>query len=209
MNSKLTPPVLAAIASVCGAIVLLGYFIDNPGLHDLRLMFVDWAVILAAVAVVVGALNLARVHWNRVKTSQKGSLDSLVLIVSLLVTLVIVIVFGGPTAPWSMWIYDNILIPVETSLLALLAVILIYTFSRMFSRGITAPMLIFAGVALLTLIGTVSLPNLEIPLLRELRNWITQVWALGGLRGILIGVALGTIATGLRVLLGSDRPYSG
>ena len=172
-------------------------------------MFVDWAVILAAVAVVVGALNLARVHWNRVKTSQKGSLDSLVLIISLLVTLVIVIVFGGPTAPWSMWIYDNILIPVETSLLALLAVILIYTFSRMFSRGITAPMLIFAGVVLLTLIGTVSLPNLEIPLLRELRNWITQVWALGGLRGILIGVALGTIATGLRILLGSDRPYSG
>jgi hypothetical protein len=79
----------------------------------------------------------------------------------------------------------------------------------MFSRGITAPMLIFAGVVLLTLIGSVSLPNLEVPLLHELRNWITQVWALGGLRGILIGVALGTIATGLRILLGSDRPYSG
>jgi hypothetical protein len=209
MKSKVAPPVLAAIASISGGVVLLGYFLDYPGLRDLRTMFVDWAAILAAVALLVGVLNLARVHWKRVKTSQKGSLDSLVLIVSFLVTLVIVIVFGGPTAPWSMWIYNNILIPVETSLLALLAVILIYIFARMFARGITAPMLIFAGVVLFTLVGAVSLPGLEIPLLGDLRDWVTQVWALAGLRGILIGVALGTIATGLRILLGSDRPYSG
>jgi hypothetical protein len=29
------------------------------------------------------------------------------------------------------------------------------------------------------------------------------------MRGIIIGVALGTIATGVRVLAGFDRPYSG
>ena len=209
MKSKVAPPVLAAIASISGVVVLLGYFLDYPGLRDLRTMFVDWAVILAAVALLVGVVNLTRVHWQRVRTSQKGSFNSLVLIISMLVTLVIMIIFGGPTAPWSMWIYNNILIPVETSLLALLAVILIYTFARMFSRDITAPMLIFSAVVLLTLVGAVSLPGLEIPLLSELHDWLTQVWALAGLRGILLGVALGTIATGLRILLGSDRPYSG
>jgi hypothetical protein len=31
---------------------------------------------------------------------------------------------------------------------------------------------------------------------------------MAGARGILLGVALGTVATGLRVLLGIDRPYS-
>jgi hypothetical protein len=41
------------------------------------------------------------------------------------------------------------------------------------------------------------------------RPWITQVLALGGARGILIGVALGTLTTGLRVLFGADRPYGG
>jgi hypothetical protein len=170
---------------------------------------VDWVVILAAVALLIGVLNLARVHWNRVKTSQTGSVYSLVLIVSLLVTLVIIFVFGGPTTPWSMWIYNNILIPVETSLLALLAVILIYAFARMFRRDVSLSTLIFAGVVILALIGAFSIPGLEIPLLRELRAWITQVWALAGVRGILLGVALGTIATGLRLILGSDRPYGG
>jgi hypothetical protein len=31
---------------------------------------------------------------------------------------------------------------------------------------------------------------------------------LAGVRGILLGVALGTIATGLRVLMGAERPYT-
>jgi hypothetical protein len=207
VKNSLRTPILAIIAFASGIIVLLGYFLKLPWLQDLRSMLVDWAVILAALALLIGVLNLTRVHWNRVKTSQKGSVHSLVLIVSLLVTLVIVFVFGGPTAPWSMWIYNNILIPVETSLLALLAVILIYAFARMFHRGVTIPTFIFAGVVVFVLIGAFSLPGLEFPLLRELRAWLTQVWALAGIRGILLGVALGTIATGLRVLLGSDRPY--
>ncbi len=41
----------------------------------------------------------------------------------------------------------------------------------------------------------------------ELRAWWSQVWAAGAARGLLLGVALGATVTGLRVLLGSDRPY--
>jgi hypothetical protein len=200
---------LAGIAIVSGIIVLLGYFIDLPGLHDLRLLLVDWAVILAAVALLVGVLNLMRVHWTRFRSSQKGSANSLVLIISTLVTLIIVGAWGGPTTAGSMWIYNYILVPIETSLLALLAVVLIYAFARMFSRKITIPVVVFAGVALFVLVGAFSLPALDIPLLSDLRTWLTQVWALAGMRGILLGIALGTIATGLRILLGSDRPYGG
>jgi hypothetical protein len=209
MKTSLSTPVLASIAIVSGVIVLLGYFIDLPGLSDLRLLLVDWAVILAAVALLIGVLNLARVHWNRFRTSQKGSANSLVLIISILVTLFIIGIFGGPTTSGSMWIYNYILIPIETSLLALLAVVLIYAFARMFYRQITIPTLVFAGVVLFVLIGAFTLPGFNFPLLTELRTWLIQVWALAGMRGILLGVALGTIATGLRILLGSDRPFGG
>jgi len=40
-----------------------------------------------------------------------------------------------------------------------------------------------------------------------IKDWILDVPALAGARGVLLGVALGTVATGLRVLLGIDRPY--
>ena len=108
-----------------------------------------------------------------------------------------------------MWIYNFILIPIEASLLALLAIVLIYAFARLFQRNVTVPVIIFAGVVLFVLIGAFTLPGLDFPFLNVLRGWITQVWALAGMRGILLGVALGTIATGLRILLGSDRPYGG
>jgi hypothetical protein len=55
----------------------------------------------------------------------------------------------------------------------------------------------------------VPLFTVNLPLIGEIRSWIVSVPALGGARGILLGIALGTIATGLRILMGSDRPYGG
>ena len=56
------------------------------------------------------------------------------------------------------------------------------------------------------LLGQVPLFNLGI--LKNLRDWIVQVWAMAGMRGVLLGVALGITATALRVLIGADRPSS-
>jgi prolyl-tRNA editing enzyme YbaK/EbsC (Cys-tRNA(Pro) deacylase) len=36
-----------------------------------------------------------------------------------------------------------------------------------------------------------------------------EMFSSGGARGLLIGIALGTLLTGLRVLFGVDRPYGG
>jgi hypothetical protein len=41
-----------------------------------------------------------------------------------------------------------------------------------------------------------------------IKDWVMRVPVMAGARGILLGVALGTIATGLRILLGADRPYT-
>jgi hypothetical protein len=93
--------------------------------------------------------------------------------------------------------------------MAVLAVVLVYACARLINRRINAFSLIFILTVLLVLVGSAMLPSGNIPLLYELRNWIAYVWASAGARGILLGVALGIIATGLRVLLGADRPYGG
>jgi uncharacterized membrane protein len=67
----------------------------------------------------------------------------------------------------------------------------------------------FLLTAVLLLFGSATLPFGDIPLFGTLARWVTQVWALGGVRGILIGVALGALTTGLRILFGADRPYGG
>jgi hypothetical protein len=93
--------------------------------------------------------------------------------------------------------------------MALLAVTLTYASIRLLRRRLNLLSVIFLITALLILFGTASLPFLgEVPgLSAVVRPIIAQVFAAAGARGILIGVALGTLATGLRILFGADRPY--
>ena len=208
MKIRLRTPAFAIIAIVVGATVLLGYFIQIPLLQELRAIFLNWALILTAVVLLVGILNLLLVHLKKIRTEEKNAFYSLSLVIALLVTFVIALVFG-PESPWSVFIFDNILLPVETSLVALLAVVLVYALARMFWRGLTLFNLLFAATVVFVLAVPALLSWMSLPLLTELNTWITQVWALAGARAILMGVALGIIATGLRVLIGADRPYEG
>jgi hypothetical protein len=196
---------LAFFAVAFGLIVLLGYFVDVLG--ELSALLLQWAVILAGFALLVGVANLVRVHVFKVREGQGGTLYSIVLLVSFFLAL---LVAGfSPTGGASLFIYNYIQVPIEASLMALLAIILAYAGARLFYRRLNVFTLIFMGTALFVIIGSVSFPLFELPFVRDLRNWIVQVWATAGARGILLGVALGIVATGIRILMGADRPYGG
>jgi hypothetical protein len=99
--------------------------------------------------------------------------------------------------------------------MAVLAVTLVYASIRLFRNRVDAKTIVFLVTALLVLSGTISLPVLlQIPLLGDeilpmVAQIISQVLAAGGARGLLIGIALGALTTGLRILFGADRPYGG
>ena len=202
--------IFAAVAILTAAIVLLGYFIEIPVLVELRAMLVHWAIILAGVAVFVGVANLLAVHWNKIRKKQKGGVYGLLLIASLLLTFLLGLVLG-PDHTTVRLLFEMVVIPVEASLMALLAVTLVYASIRLLRRRTDLMTLIFLVTAVLMLLGMTPLPLLgDIPILSDVvRPIITQVFATAGARGILLGMALGTLTTGLRILLGVDRPYGG
>jgi len=191
-----------------GLVVMLGYFSEKRILVSSREVFLRWAMILAAIALIVGVLNLMQVHMKRISTGEKGANYSAVLLISLVATLVVAGWFG-PTSYLSLWIFNYIQVPVEASLMAILAVVLVSAGARIFSRRLNLFGLVFISTALVMILGTITLPGFSIPGMDWLRNGIAQIPAAAGARGILLGVALGTIATGLRVLMGADRPYGG
>lgn len=200
----------AALAIATGLLVLLGYFVPVGVLLEIRLVLVEWAVILAAVAVLVGVFNLFGVHWNKIRTRQRGGVYSILLIVSLFATFVLGLVPPGPNGDTLQFFLNSIIIPAETSLMALLAVTLIYASASLLQRRLDAMTILFLAVAVLILLASAPLPFGKIPGLSDfILPWITQVFAAAGARGILIGVALGALTTGLRVLFGTDRPYGG
>ncbi|MCC6956935.1 MAG: hypothetical protein IT316_09095 [Anaerolineales bacterium] len=153
-------------------------------------------------------INLFSVHANKVKAGGEQGVFSVILIVSLVLTFVVV-VFFGLTSETSLWIFNYLLLPVESSLVAILAVVLLVTLVRLFSKKLSVFNLIFALTVFFLLAATVIVAWIDIPEIGLLRDWVTQTWSLAGTRAILLGVSLGAIATGLRILLGADRPYEG
>lgn len=204
----------AAVALVVGAFVLLGYFVDIELIESVRLLFMQWAVLLAAAALLMGLVNIVSVHWRKLSLQEEGWIYSAVLILSFFVTLVIALLPPlGPSNPTALFIFNHLQLPIESSLMALLSISLVIAGFRLVQRRRNVFSLIFVGTALFIMIGTapwiVGSQSALFLALSDVRAWITQVWAAGGARGILLGVALGATATGLRVLMGADRPYGG
>ncbi len=205
--------VAAAIAMSAGLIILLGTFLQIPLLAAVRLELINWAVILAGVAVLVGIGNLFSVHFQKIRRREKGAVYSVTLLVAMLGTLFVLLVgrLSGQYEAWMKIAVDTVILPVEASLMALLSVTLVYASVRLLRRRADFMSIVFLGTAALTLLASVSLPVIgEIPILSDwIRPWLTYGPAAGGARGLLIGVALGALTTGLRALFAMDRPYGG
>ena len=169
-------------------------------------------MILVGVAVVVGVFNLSAVHTRKIQRQDKNALYSILLVGALVVTFAAGMydyftgTLGDEQRSWLMILFNSIQVPVERSLMALLAVALVYAAARMLRWRMNGYSALFLGVVLVLLLGTA----MYLPVVSDsLKPFITQVLAVAGVRGLLIGVALGTIATGLRVLLAAERPYGG
>jgi hypothetical protein len=198
----------AIVAIVAGVLVLLGYFFPDL-LGWLQVLLLQWAVIIAAFALILGVLNLFSVHGKKIRTGQPGAGYSIVLLIALVLT-ILVVGITGPTSSWSLWLFNNIQVPVEISLVAILAVVLVYASARLLTRRMTWFTVLFLAVVLIVIVGSAPLFMIgEIGILSSMRSVISNVLSVAGARGLLIGVALGTIATGLRILMGIDRPYGG
>lgn len=221
MKPNFKSPVSVAIAMGFGLVVLLGYIFGTNQAGEttvfglLRDYFLRGAVILAGVALLVGIVNLASVHSNKIKKGESKGY-SFILLAALFITLGVGIfdfsrmyIAGAPNFQWTQWLFTNIQIPVETSLMAVLVVSLTYAAARLFGRRLTVFSAVFLVILIILLLGVIPPLTNMLPFLSDLRAWIIEVPAVGGARGILLGVALGIIATGLRILMGSDRPYRG
>jgi hypothetical protein len=159
------------------------------------------------MTILIGIYNLVAVHMEKIRAGQKGSFYSGVLVFSLIVTFLYGLFFG-PTDVAMRAVVDGIIVPVEASLMAILAVTLIYASTRLLRRRLDAMSVLFLVAAVLFLIAFMPTPFGPIPGDQALAQFM-NVFSSGGARGLLIGIALGTLLTGLRVIFGVDRPYGG
>jgi len=214
LNLKFRALISTAIVIGVGVIVLAGYFL--PAITAVRFILLRAGLVLAAVALLVGIINLVGIHLRKLSSDQSNSGYSLILVIALTITLIVgaadmfqTYMFGKPNFQMIKWVFTYIHLPIETSLMAVTAVSLIYAAAYILRERLNVFSIIFFFVIILVLLTSFSISSNLLPILQSARNWIVGVPALAGGRGLLIGVALGSIATGLRILTGIDRPYGG
>lgn len=206
MRAGFRAPLSTAIAIGFGLLILLGLFIAD--LTDLRNRILNWAVLLAALALLLGLANLFQVHFKKIR-DKETPLYSLVLIVAMGATFAVTLALGSQAAIPN-WIFNFIQVPIETSLMAVLAVSLTLAAARLLRDKSDLMNVVFLITLGILLVGAGPLFGLEIPYFtRTLAPYVNNFLSVGAMRGLLIGVALGTVTTGLRILIGADRPYGG
>ena len=209
MKTFTRAPLIAVIAIASGLIVLLGYFLPSPLLQGLRLVFLGWGVTLLGFASLLGVTNLVLVHLRKMREPQSRNFYSFILVVAFAATLFFGLWYTPADARFQQ-VVASIQVPLETSLMAVLAISLAYASLRLLQRRKNILSIVFVFSALVFLIfgsGVLSYFK-DVPLLADVLTIIEQL-PMAGARGILLGVGLGSLATGLRILLGADRPYSG
>ncbi|MCD4739050.1 MAG: hypothetical protein K8R89_07315 [Anaerolineae bacterium] len=194
-----------AIAILVGVTVLVGGVWPVTPLRELRAILLQWMMVLGAFAFFLAFLNLLRANLARLNRKGRGRFPSLLIVISALGTVILVmweLLWQGSSGVWSQYLVRNFLVPGESALLALTAITLLLSGLRILRVRRDFNSVLFLTVALLLLLKTVPTGGV----LRDLATWVERVLALAGMRGLIIGVALGALLSGLRTLF-VTRPY--
>jgi len=209
------------IAGAAGLIVLIDFASSVGTIDIMARLLVDWAALVAAVALLVGLLSVVISHVMRVLRRRPDWGYSVVLLLAMLAVIVSGTLVGIwddngvskiVTLPRSLVeqpvrdLFRAFYQPLAASFLALLAFFGLSAALRALRRRI-ADALVIVVVAVVVL-ASAALPQLAaLPLLGDGVRWLSDYVALAGARGLLLGAALGALVAGVRVLLGFDQPY--
>ncbi len=194
-----------AVAVLAGTIVLLDMVLAPAWLAPLARLLLETALVLAAAALLFAMGHLAVTHAAGIARGEPESGYRSVLLAALLITFGIGVALPGSAA--LSWVFRYLYTPIQATMLGLMTFVLInavYRAGRLGPRGART----LIGLALVLLFFQVAASDAISPLLPALRDWMLAVPVTAAARGILLGVALGATAAGLRVLLGIDRPYT-
>ena len=204
---KSIPAILIAILS--GALVLLGIFFPTPLFLNIKSILLNTVMILGSFALMIAIINLITVHWNKIFSTPSQSLYSSILLAGFLCVLFTGLIFGAENQ-FFVSLSSTVIFTIESSLFALLCISLSIACFKLFQKRQNGMGIIFAIstiVFLVVLSGFIANESL-FPAAKLFLSIINEL-PVAGARGILLGVSIGAIVTGIRVLIGLERPYNG
>jgi hypothetical protein len=198
--------ITTTVTVIAGLILIVDLLVVNPSLGSAAGALQQLLIFLAAAAAVGGAASLASHHLRVLVAGGGDRLGASVLLAGMGAILLAGLRPGsnGTSDPIVLWLVAALLIPIASSLFALLFVFLLGAARRGLAVGGRETILLLATasvvVALLLPIGGSAGDWLAAS-----AGWVESVPLAGVFRGLLIGVAIIAAVTASRILLGIDR----
>ncbi len=201
-----------AITFITGVIIVVTFFIPHSPFGRLQQDALTWYSVIFGFTMLLGVDSLVKFHYTKLRRREKGWWFSIIFYCGFLLSFITGVIsevrFGDAFNINSsfMYFYVTILVPLQSTMFALLAFFIASASYRAFrARNIDATFLLVTAV--IVMLGRVPVGYMLWHKLPNLTSWILNVLQLGPMRGIMIGISLGTVAMSLRLILGIERTY--
>ena len=199
-----------AIGFLAGMFFLVQFFVPDQRLQQVfDVLTQDWAMIIGIFALVLGLGSLFRMHLDKIRRRRTGYGYSFVALGSFAVMLAVGLGWGTKDGTPFQWLFQWVQTPLDATVFSLLAFFMASAAYRSFrARSVEATILLITAV--IVILGRVPIGG-EISggHLPHITEWLMIFPTVGAKRGIAFGVAMGVIATSLRIILGLERSHLG
>jgi len=198
-----------AITFIMGVVMIIQFFIPHPVSQQFfRMLTTKWLVIIGAFFLLIGLSSLLRMHYFKIAHKREGWAYSMITLAGILFMCIVGFGFGGIRGRLISLTYQSVLVPLNATMFSILAFYMASAAFRAFrARTLVATVLLIT--AMVVMLGRISMGDYLWEHLPSFTEWIMTVPNMAQKRGILLGVALGSLATSLRIIAGIERSYLG
>lgn len=198
------------ICFVTGVVVLVEYFLAPavPASKTYAQMLQNWGTVVSGFAMFVAATNLALVNLRRADPKRNKEWHNPVLLLVSMAVMAFIGLFVGERTSVYQFLFTKVYQPLGSAMFALMVFFIASAAHRAFrAKSVEAALLLGSGI--IVMLGRAPIGERIGPWLPNLTTWIMNVPNVAGNRAIMMGAALGALATAFRALVGIDRSYLG
>ncbi len=194
------------VTFIAGAIIVVQYYVNIPALKNTGSELLRWNVVLAAFALVLGIGNITRTHLGKIVRWNSESVYSVICLGTMVVFLIVGITQTTQSVSFN-WLYDYILLPLQSTTYATTVFFVTSAAYRAFriknSYGIV---LMVSAILMMLRIGLFAA---IMPVTPKIAAWIWDIPNTAGMRAVVIGSALSLVGNSFRVITGLERSHLG
>jgi hypothetical protein len=197
-----------AIIFIAAFLMIFTYFFKVQVLSDAATLVQTTVSLFAAFTLALGAMNLTLIAYRQVQKKAPTALFSVFAIVVMLMMIITGLIPPLMNSPQFNWLYNNVEAPTDSTMYAMMVFFVASACFRAFrARSKEALVMLVVGSFIIFTyapIGATIWSGLP-----AIGSWIEKYPMTGASRGFGIGVALGGLGIGLRILLGREKAVTG